>query len=928
MNFLFSNKRRILLLFLPLFLIVTLITISNYYSDLGPLERHNEKKEEQGPAGEKVENKKARQEYFFNMLRDPKTNTIPESVRSKELRFANDLFQHSKIISENLFNWQEAGPNVVGGRTRAIAIDISDPSGNTVIAGAASGGIWKSIDGGASWAYKSDPNHNLSVTSISQDPNNTDTWYYSAGEIRGNNASGRLSSARYYGFGIWKSTNSGENWTNITVNEIGVGDASWNSPFDYVSRVMVSPANSDVYVATNGFGLYKSSNGIDFENIFGNPAEFRFLDFDIDSNGNIVVVASQDNAGQTTGTPGVYYSTDNGVSWLNITPTTFPLQHSRSVVELAPSSENLVYIFTNTGQNKTSNTDSTKTVEKLALHKVNLNSGESFDLSNNLPEFDTYKGTAQTQNNFNMALAVSPSDTNLVFLGGVSLFRSRTGFSSANSEWVGGYNIQNHHADNHALVFDPNNAERLWSGHDGGISVTDLASGSIPWQNMNNGYNVTQFYTVSIARGAGDTRIIGGAQDNGSPYFRLNDDKEVENDISSGDGSFTFIGSTYMYVSTTNGVMIRIGYYQNTGEPLNPFGNKYNQYDWSYIHPSLASNQAFIHPFAVNPTNQNIIFYPDGAELWKTTKAGSIQSGLKDGSDSDWTKLVFDAGSGYNITALSYTQNSPSHKLYFAASSNSGVPKIYFLENEAPSPTEINILEAASGSQVHHIAVNPLNGNELIVVMSNYNITGTYHSSDGGETWSAIEGNLIGNEDSLGPSIRSAAIIQGREATAYVLGTSTGVYSTTVLEGNSTNWTKESPEIIGSAVAEAIDYRSSDQTIAIGTHGRGIFIGTAKNLGGEVPSSFTLAQNYPNPFNPSTNIQFYLTNSAKVTLTVYDVSGRKIATLLENNQRSIGQHTVSFNARNLASGVYLYKIDVVTEDGKTFAQSKKMTLIK
>ena len=299
MNFLFSNKRRILLLFLPLFLIVTLITISNYYSDLGPLERHNEKKEEQGPAGEKVENKKARQEYFFNMLRDPKTNTIPESVRSKELRFANDLFQHSKIISENLFNWQEAGPNVVGGRTRAIAIDISDPSGNTVIAGAASGGIWKSIDGGASWAYKSDPNHNLSVTSISQDPNNTDTWYYSAGEIRGNNASGRLSSARYYGFGIWKSTNSGENWTNITVNEIGVGDASWNSPFDYVSRVMVSPANSDVYVATNGFGLYKSSNGIDFENIFGNPAEFRFLDFDIDSNGNIVVVASQDNAGQT-----------------------------------------------------------------------------------------------------------------------------------------------------------------------------------------------------------------------------------------------------------------------------------------------------------------------------------------------------------------------------------------------------------------------------------------------------------------------------------------------------------------------------------------------------------------------------------------------------------------------------------------------------
>ncbi len=928
MNYLFSTKRYILLLIFSLFLVVTLVTLSNYYGDLGPLERHIEKKEVQGPLGEKIENKKARQEYFFNMLRDPKTNSIPEAVRSKELRFANDLFQHSKVISENLFDWQEAGPNVVGGRTRAIAVDISDPSGNTIIAGAASGGIWKSIDGGSSWDYKSDPNHNLSVTSISQDPNNASIWYYSAGEIRGNNASGRLFSAYYYGFGIWKSTNNGDSWTNITVNEVGVGDASWNSPFDYVSKIMVSPANSDVFVATNGFGLYKSTNGIDFENIFGNPAEFRFLDFDIDSAGNIVMVASQDNAGQTTGTPGVYYSTDNGDSWINITPPTFPSQHSRSVVEIAPSSENLAYIFTYTGQNKTSNTDSTKTVEKLALHKVNLNSGESFDLSTNIPEFDTYKGTAQTQNNFNMALAVSPADTNLVFLGGVSLFRSRTGFNSANSDWVGGYNIQNHHADNHALVFDPNNPERLWSGHDGGISLTELASGSIPWQNMNNGYNVTQFYTVSIARDAGDSRIIGGTQDNGSPYFRLNDENEVENDISGGDGSFAFIGSTYMYVSTSNGVMIRIGYYQNTGEPLNPFDNEYDQYNWSFIQPSLASNQAFIHPFAVNPTNQNIIFYPDGAELWKTTKAESIQNGLKNGSDSDWTKLEFSAGPTYSITALSFTQSYPSHKLYFAASSNSGAPKIYFLENTNQSPTEISILEATSGSQVHHIAVNPSNGNELIVVMSNYNITGTYYSNDGGKNWSAIEGNLTGSEDNIGPSIRSAAIIQGRKTTAYVLGTSTGVYSTTKLSGNSTDWIKESPEIIGSSVAEAIDYRSSDQTIAVGTHGRGIFIGTANNLGGVAPSSFTLAQNYPNPFNPSTNIQFYLTNSAKVTLTVYDVSGQKIATLLENNQRSIGQHTVSFNARNLASGVYLYKIDIVTEDGKTFAQSKKMTLIK
>ncbi len=935
MKYFFSTKGKYSLFFFSLFLIVAVVTFVNYNSDLGPLERHDENAEEQGPLSEEIENKKARQEYYFNMLRDPKTNSIPEAVRSRELRYANEMLQRSKAKSGDLFHWQEAGPNVVGGRTRAIAVDISDPSGQTVIAGAASGGIWKTTDGGLSWQYKSDPNHNLSVTSISQDPNNTNIWYYSAGEIRGNTASGRQSSALYYGFGIWKSTDNGESWTNVTVNEDGVGDASWNSPFDYVSKVMVNPANSDVYIATNGFGLYKSSNGQDFQNVFGEPGEYRYLDFDIDSQGNIILVASQSSAGASSGTPGVYYTTNNGSTWNNITPATFPTNHARSVIEIAPSSENLAYVFTNTGEGKASKTEPTKAVEKLTLFKINTATGESFDLTENIPELDTFRGTVQTQSNYNMVLAVSPIDTNTVFVGGVSMFRSRTGFSTSSVDWVGGYNVPNHHPDNHTLAFDPNNPERLWSGHDGGISFTDAASKTIIWQNMNRGYNVTQFYTVSIARGAGDTRIIGGSQDNGSPYFRLNDENEKENDISSGDGSFAFIGDFYMYVSSQEGKMMRVGYYEDTGEPLNPFGNEYDQFDWSYIYPAEASNQSFVHPFAVNPVNQNIIYYPDGAELWKTTKAAFIPGGLTEGATTNWNKVTFNAGGGYTITALSFTHSSPSHKLYFAASSNSGSPKIYSLENTADVPTEISIPGAAGGSKVNDIAVNPLNGNELIVVMSNYNITGTYYSNNGGVTWSAIEGNLTGDPDNIGPSIRSAAIVQGDRATAYVLGTSTGVYSTTSLAGNSTIWTKESPSIIGSSVAESIDYRSSDRTIAIGTHGRGIFIGTASNivsnedeLESEVPNSFTLAQNYPNPFNPTTNIQFNLPSSAKVNLSVYDINGRQVATILDNTQKAAGQHSVTFNASNLASGVYLYRINATTENGKSFVQSKKMTLIK
>ncbi|MFA5668514.1 MAG: T9SS type A sorting domain-containing protein [Balneolaceae bacterium] len=924
-----------------LFTLIALVFSFSYFNNPSTIALEKE----QRSLEQKIENRKARKDYFINMLRDPKTNKIPESYRLKELDFARDIDQKYKSSGSTLLNWQEAGPNVVGGRTRAVVLDISDPTGNTVLAGAASGGVWKSTDGGNSWVMKSDPNKNLSVTTIAQDPINTNIWYYGAGEFDNNTASGRLSAATYYGTGVWRSIDSGETWVNVTADMHGVGDDSWNSPYDYISKIMVSARNSHVFIATNGFGFFRSNNGTTFTNIFSTDNEHRYLDFDIDSQGNILLVASENSAtsGALTTMPGIYYSSDNGTTWADKTPSIFTANHSRSIVEFAPSSENLAYIFTHTGQKKASVAEPSETVEKLSLIKMDVLSGRAVDLSANIPEFDSYRGTAQTQGDYNMALAVSPTDTNLVILGGVSLFRSTDGFSKAlnSSDWIGGYNTDNHHPDNHALFFDPNNPNTLWSAHDGGVSVTNNISSTpsnttVEWLAKNNGYNVTQFFTIAISRKNGDTRIVGGTQDNGSPYFRLNDANEVINDISTGDGSFAYIGAEYMYVSSQEGHLLRVGYYQNTGEPLNPYGNKYQEHDWSYIYPSEATNKLFIHPFAVDPSNENTIIYPDGNALWRTTAAGSIDDWLEDGDDTYWTKLNFSAGAGYTITALSFTENAPKSRLYFAASSNSLSPRIYYLDNGGTTPTNISIPGADAGVQVNDIAINPLNGNELIVIIANYNTVGTYYSNNAGATWTAIEGNLMGDENNLGPSIRSAEIIEGLNKTVYVLGTSTGVYSTTTLDGNNTIWTKESPDVIGSAVAGAMDYRSSDHTLIVGTHGRGAFIATAGSIVAneegtrisERPNSFELAQNYPNPFNPSTNIQFNLPNSAKVSINVFDINGRKISTLLNNSSRSAGQHNVTFDAGNLATGVYLYRINAISESGKSFVQSKKMTLIK
>jgi hypothetical protein len=89
-----------------------------------------------------------------------------------------------------------------------------------------------------------------------------------------------------------------------------------------------------------------------------------------------------------------------------------------------------------------------------------------------------------------------------------------------------------------------------------------------------------------------------------------------------------------------------------------------------------------------------------------------------------------------------------------------------------------------------------------------------------------------------------------------------------------------------------------------------------------IPKRFTLAQNYPNPFNPSTTIQFQIPNSSFVNLKVFDILGREVATLV-NEEKPAGSYEVEFEASNLPSGVYLYKLQA-----GNITETKKMILLR
>ncbi|MGE5680262.1 MAG: FlgD immunoglobulin-like domain containing protein [Bacillota bacterium] len=777
-----------------------------------------------------------RYEYFLNMLQDPKTGRIPSGIRRREIEFANNLARLNKLSGKNSpqdFTWQEAGPTEVGGRTRALAVDVANSS--VIIAGGISGGIWKSADNGNNWSLKNTTSQVLSVTSVAQDPRPgfTNNWYYTTGEYTNNSAADQGHTAIFTGDGVYKSTDNGETW-NILPSTISQDPSSWESSFDYASKVIVNPATGSVFIAANGNGIFRSTNGGEsFSIVLGSNGEHVYSDIDISKNGTLLAVISSPATGANSKqSPGIYRSFDDGATWTNITPQGFPSESRRSTVAIAPSNQNTAYILTNTGETVQGNFGMR---EVNYFFKLNLANAAAENRSANLPDFNfNYEDYVHTYFSYAMVVAVKPDDENLVLIGSSSLFRSFDGFATKPIDsrlcWIGGYHntapwfYPNLHPDVHVMSFDPKDPKKMWCGTDGGVSYCpDISDQSyltfIPWEKKNHGYNVTQFYMVAMPDIANDSRIMGGTQDNGTPFFSWsNTGPSSSTSVGGGDGGCAYFGRDFAYVSLQNGQIDRKRYDQE-GKPSDLAGI-------SRIDPSGATNRLFITPFAVDPADENIMFFPSGNELWRNDQLGSLAENLNQGF-SGWTKLTgLTARVGYTITALTFSVN-PQHVLYYAASSLLGKPYLYRLENANTAVAGSQVVEingAPDRTYVHNIAVNPDNADEILVVLSNYNIMGLYYSQDGGKTLLPAAGNLQGNAQNPGPSLRAATILPTANGNIYLLATSIGVFSTTQINGANTQWTQQSPAQLGNVVVNHITSRKSDGTVLAGTHGRGAFV--------------------------------------------------------------------------------------------------------
>ncbi len=856
-----------------------------------------------------TEDPQARLRYEWMMLRDPATGEIPTGIRERELEFAGTLpTKESLAINKRnsgsaiqSANWVSRGPWNVGGRTRALGVDVSNA--NIILAGGVSGGMWRSVNDGSSWAKTTALNSLHSVSCVAQDTRsgNTSKWYYGTGEKLGNSASGNFT-ADYVGDGIFKSVNNGVAWTQLP-STTGGDPQLFDRFFDYVWNIAVHPTNGHVYAATYSGIARSTDEGNSWTFVRGAPAAAPYsemTDVAIASNGTIY--ASGSPGAQTL--QGVWRSPD-GTNWTNVTPSDMSTVR-RIVIGVALSNPSVVYLLAETPQVGLNNHSLWRSADGGATWA---------NRSTNLPAYGGNVGNFDSQNSYDLVITVKPDNENVVFIGGTNLYRSTDGFAStSNTAWVGGYSTANdisiypnHHPDNHSFGWAPNNPSVLYSGHDGGVSKsTNVLATPHVWQQLSNGYLTTQCYTVAMDHGTnGDPDILSGFQDNGCWGVSSTTPTASWNSLFGGDGAFTAIanGGSSIYVSSQNGRTFRL------------FGT--NQF--ARVDPEGGQGYLFINPFVLDPNNSNIMYFAGGSYVWRNSDLTQIPPGSGNPATVNWTRFDNTFINQATVTALGVSTTNPANRVYVGWSAG------YLLrvdDAHSSSYTVTDIGAAIPSGNINCAAVNPTDGNKALVVFSNYNERNLWYTADAGLTWTDVEGNLAGAN---GPSCRYATIVPSGGVATYLLGTSIGLFSTTSLNGASTVWALEGANTIGNVVVPFLDSRASDGAVIVGTHANGTYssvgsVDVAERR--EVPTEFALRQNYPNPFNPTTTIRYDLPSAGFVSLKVFDILGKEIATLV-NEVRSAGSYTERFDAAGLASGVYLYRLTTPSHSA-----TKKLVVMK
>ncbi len=742
------------------------------------------------------------QEYIATM--DPTTGRpAPENVMTAiQQSLANKDLGRRAMPGMSVTPWVERGPNNVGGRTRALTWDPTSSTGKKVWAGAVTGGLWYNNDitsATSKWIQVSSLWSNLTVSCMAWDPVNPGTGYVGTGEGFG------TSTSTSRGFGIWKTTDSGKTWNQLSSTQGYFYVLDIEVRNENGTGVVYAAVNANFYQGVthglNNYGLFRSTNGgSTWTNVISNAPngqKFAVADIEIASDNRIWIgTRSNPYSGSDRGAGRVMYS-DNGTTWT--TSYTHTNKTGRVEVAIAPGKPRTVYAMIEHNQ----------TVDGIV---VTYNRGANWtsrtepdDADNGIPNTDFSRGQAW----YDLILAVDPNDSMVVYAGAINLFRSANGGASWTqiSKWANNANMNNLncpyvHADQHAFVFKPGSSSTCIIGNDGGVfyssNIASAVNSSTAIVERTLDYSTVQYYWGDMAQTTGSNLMVAGAQDNGTHRFTTTG-KNAVGGLTGGDGAYCFISQSNSNKQITSYV--------------------YNQYYYTLDNWNTPSAFQLINDGAtgrfINPAEWD----DNGSGLFSAKGNGTLYRRTLTSSPGTLQTITF-GGSNYASAIKAYKLGTGKTRLWVGNEAG----KLY-VTDDAWATTPV-FTDKSSGINAGYISdINALRGGDtLALTLSNYGLRNVYISLNGGTTWTQKEGNL--------PDIPVWSILLNPNKTGEaILGTEAGIYGTDNIFATSPVWTAYTAGI-GFVKMRNLRYRASDKMLMAVTHGRGVFTSDAwaKNL--------------------------------------------------------------------------------------------------
>jgi photosystem II stability/assembly factor-like uncharacterized protein len=618
----------------------------------------------------------------------------------------------SSSCTNSYADWEFMGPQSLPtasnispngmGFINTIEVDYSDVSGNTFYAGGASGGLWKTTNGGSSWSCISESSNIpvLGVGDIAIDPNDNQTIYIATETNR---------FRRSYGVGVLKTTDGGQSWQ-------GTG-LSFNVAYgQYTRKIVTHPVNSNKLIALLRDQIYRSLDAGQNWTVVGSipknyydpnqPSKYRIRNWrdlvyhPTDTN---VIYASSDDFSRNDGGAVVYKSTDGGANWTDITTNITSTTQDRIDLAVSPQKPNVVYAA----------------ASRSGVSKIYKSGDQGVNWTLRGSTSANRGGTSMQD------FAVSPADTAIMYLGGIHFTKSSnegSSFSVVTSRNVSASNWMHDDTRNIAIVSASSggSSDVVLSGNDGGISIS--SNGGSTWTQTSNNMSLTDFWSIDVADD--NTYLIGGMQDQGFLFVDIvNDTWKNANYYADGGAVIIKENSDSALGYAFPGARITISQNNGMSYPISiGIGTKFD----------FHKEPAFKYNCDVNGE-----VYASASSVYKyDVSAGSFP----------WTKLSSFPSSGTEIKTLAISESNPL--VMYAArvdpiwqSCTTSVclsGKVFKTTDGGQNWTDIT--DGILGLQwagISDIAINPTDPDEVWLTHENtwqqHRVT---YTNDGGQNWS------------------------------------------------------------------------------------------------------------------------------------------------------------------------------------------------